>query len=114
MAINLVDELDTWCESLAAALEIRVTRDPARVAPPCLYLDMPDSVGVTLGAVTLNQPIWLVAAGGGKAAADQMLGLLPAVLVALNTSDATAQTLSLDGTDYHAYRIPTPLHITEE
>ena len=114
MAINLVDELDTWCTSLAAALELKVTRDPAKVAPPCLYLDMPDSVGVTLAAVTLTQPIWLVAKGGGKAAADQLLGLLPAVLVALNVSDATAQPLSIDGTEYHAYRIPTPLHITEE
>lgn len=112
MAVDLVDDLDTWAQGLATALSIHVTRDPSTILPPCLYLEMPDTVGVTIGALSLTQPVWLVSGGGGKQAADELLGLLPDVLTALKATSASAQTLTVGKVDYHAYRIPTPLHIT--
>lgn len=114
MAIDLVDELDDWADAVSTATGLPVVIDPARIAPPCLFLDMPETVGVTLGALSLTQPVWLVAEGGGRPARDQLLTYLPAVLDALDATAATAGPLNIDGVEWHAYRIPTPLHVTEE
>jgi hypothetical protein len=77
---------------------------------------MPDAVGTTLAAITCAVPVWLVAAGGGKQAADQLLEYLPEVLDAVESKSATAQPLELEGRPdgFHAYRMIANLHITEE
>lgn len=119
MAYDLITDLDDWADGVATACGLFVTRDPKYVNPkpdqPVVYLDMPDAVGVTLAAISMAQPVWLVAGGGGKQAADQLLEHLPAVLAAVESSNATAQELDLnDGRRFEAYRITTNLHITEE
>lgn len=116
MSYDLITDLDDWADSIATATGLTVTRDPRYVNPPCIFLDMPDAVGTTLAAITCAVPVWLVAAGGGKQAADQLLEHLPAVLDAVEVKSATATPLELEGRPdgFHAYRMTANLHITEE
>ena len=110
--MTLAADLDTWTTTLGTACSLPATRDPAKVYPPCLFVGLPDTTGGTLPTIAVDLPVFLVAAGAGKPAGDQLLGYLPTVLAALKAKAATAETLTLDGVDYHAYRIQTPLYVT--
>jgi hypothetical protein len=111
--MSLVTDLDDWTSALGTAVSLPATRDPAKVNPPCLFVELPDVEAATLHAITTLVPVYLVAAGGGKQAGDQLLTYLPDVLAALERKTATAETLTLDKVDYHAYLIPARLHITQ-
>lgn len=112
--MTLVTELDTWAGTLATLTGLPATRDPAEVYPPCIYVGLPDTAAQTLPSVLLEVPLWLVAAGSGKPAGDQLLTHLTDVLTAAQVKNATADVLTLGGTDFHAYRIIVPLTVTPD
>jgi hypothetical protein len=116
--MSLVTDLDDWTDDLGTALGLDATRDPAKVNPggaddkPCLFVQLPEVEAFTLPMITAIIPVYLVAAGAGKQAGDQLLTYLPDVLVALERKAATPETLNIDGVDFHAYLIPARLYIT--
>jgi hypothetical protein len=110
--MTLPTELDTWVAALGTALGIHATRDPAMIHPPCVYAAAPDTAKVTLGATTLQLPVWLLPGGEGKSALDAALVLLPNLLAACQAKTADWSTLTVSGVDFPGYLITTPLHIT--
>jgi hypothetical protein len=110
--MTLITDLDTWVAGLATATGLPATRDPDLVNPPCLFVSLPDTVGRTLPSVQLEVPVYLVAAGAGKQAGDQLLSYLVGVLEAVPAKSASAETLTVSGVEFHAYRIPAQLIIT--
>lgn len=110
--MSLTSELDTWAAGIATATGLKVTRDPAKVYPPCVYLGLPDVTAGTLPAIAVQLPVYLVAGGSGKQAGDQLLDNLLALLDATEQTTASASVLNVDGTDFHAYLITARLHIT--
>lgn len=113
--MSLSSELDTWAAGIATATGYRVTRDPDRILPPCLFVDFPSTAAVTIGEVTaLEVPVWVVAKGAGKAAGDQLLDMLETAFAALEPlgRQANAGTLSVAGTEYHAMQATVRLHVT--
>lgn len=113
--MSLPDELDTWVADLGTAVSLPGTRDPDLIHPPCLFASLPDGVGVTIGdQVDLEIPLWLVGAGVGKQAGDQLLTHLPAVLDAVGMKDAQFATLTVGGVDFHAYLMTVQLHVVPD
>jgi hypothetical protein len=111
--MTLVTDLDSWASTLATAVSLPATRDPDLVLPPCILVGLPEITAVTLTAVTCTVPVWLVAAGTGKPAGDQ---LLTSILTLLNQPDmvhaASDTTITVAGVDFHAYACTARLQIT--
>lgn len=107
-------DLDDWAAPVEAALGVPVTRDPATAVPPCVYVSMPDATTVTVGEVlALDLPVYLVApAPGGKDAGDWLLDMLPAWLTAVDSRQATPENVTIDKSDYPAYRTTARVHLT--
>jgi hypothetical protein len=108
--MSLSSDLDTW----AATLDVNglpVTRDPARVYPPCIYMELPESVSGTLPSLTLDVPVYIVAAGEGKQAGDQLLDNITAFIEATKVKQLTPETLSISQTDYHAYKATVRVYL---
>ncbi len=110
--MTVLADLDSWVTAIGTATGLPATSDPDHVNPPCLFVGLPELTKVTLSAVSLEVPVWLVAPGAGKQARDILLTELPDVLIALKRKTAIPDTLSIGGVEFHAYRITTPLHIT--
>lgn len=110
--MTLSADLDTWADALATATGLTVTRDPARIYPPCLYVGLPEIVAATLPTVQARVPVWLVAAGAGKQAGDQLLDSLLTALAGVEDTAATPTVLAIGDVEYHAYAMNARIHIT--
>jgi len=111
--MTLATDLDGWAATLAVLTGLPVTRDPDLVHPPCLLMGLPQIDAVTLTAVTVQLPVWLVAAGAGKPAGDQLLAHITTVLTQPEMSK-TAQdtTITVAGVEFHAYACTARLQIS--
>jgi hypothetical protein len=111
--VSLSTDLDSWAAAVASATSIPATRDPDLVHPPCLFVGLPEILSATLTAVTVQVPVWLVADGVGKPAGDQ---LLDHVLTVVGQPDfvkaASDTTLTVAGTEFHAYACTARLQIS--
>lgn len=110
--MSLSADLDTWAAGIATATSMTVTRDPDLIHPPCVFLGIPDISAITLDGVTIEQPVWLVAANSGKPAADSLVDNIATLLAAIDSKTATDTTLTVGGIEYHTYSTTARLHIT--
>lgn len=104
-------DLDAWTAALATAVGIPATRDPDKIFPPCLFVDLPPVTAATLPAITLDVPVWLVGSGTGKSASDAVLGLLPATLGYCHSKSANPAMLTVGGQDFHGYQTTAQLRL---
>lgn len=107
-------DLDDWAEWMERGTGMRVTRDPGTVHPPCIFIDAPSIVGRSLGAVTLEVPVMLLAAGQGKQAGDWLLDNISHVQDVLEQRAADPQTVTIGTIAYPAFRVTTTITITRE
>lgn len=99
----LNEALDQMVAQLHMALNIRVTRDPATVVAPCVFVDFPTINTSTLQAATMQVPVYLVAPAPGDLRASQwLLDNTPKFLAALAVREATPRPLVLAGTEHPA------------
>lgn len=112
--MTLPADLDAWTTALGTATDLHATRDPAKVAPPCLLVGLPEITGTTLSTFTAEVPVSLIAGGKGKPAGDKLLELLPVVLAVLNVKTATPEPIEVGGQTLDSYKITAPVHITQE
>ena len=99
----LNEALDEMVAELHMALAIRVTRDPATVVAPCVFVDFPTVESTTLQAATMSVPVYLVAPAPGDLRASQwLLDHTPKFLAALATREATPRPLVLAGVEHPA------------
>jgi hypothetical protein len=111
----LVDGLDEFAAVLAAALPIRVTRDPAVAIPPCVLLDTPTVTGRTLRAFTVEVPVYLVGSGpGDKKTGDDMLVNLPDLMIAANVMESQPRPITIGEITYPAMTIVATVTIAKE
>jgi hypothetical protein len=110
--MSLITDLDAWTTALGTAVGITATREPAAVNPPCLFVGLPATAALSLSAFVLELPVWLVAAGAGKQAGDQLLTYLEDTITALEVKTADADSLILDGVEFHAYRLTARINVT--
>lgn len=112
--MTISSDLDTWTADLATKTGLPVYRDPDKVLPPCIYIGFPDAATVTIGeTIALDFPCYLVAAGhAGKTAGDWLLDNLVGWLTALARTDATPESVTVDGIELPSYRTTVRLHIT--
>lgn len=105
--------LDLFVDRLEAALDVPVTRDPAAVVPPCVFVDIPAIVGRTMAATIVQVPVHLIVpAPGDLYAADTLLGLTPDVLDVCGSNEATPGTYSGGGTfDYPCMTVQSTITI---
>lgn len=93
-------EFDTWADWMKTATGLDVTRDPAQILPPCVYVDMPTVVGRTLAATRYQVSVFLVAGDSGKDAGDWLLDNVDAWLTAIEEQGATPRTLTIGDVSY--------------
>jgi hypothetical protein len=110
--MSLATDLDGWATGVASAVGLSVTRDPDLIYPPCVFYSLPEITAVTLPAVTVNVPVWLVASGTGRQAADSLLANILTLLDAVTEKTAQYTTLTVAGVDYPAYQTTAHLHVT--
>lgn len=114
--MTISSDLDTWTAGIATKTGLPVYRDPDKVLPPCIYIGFPDAATVTIGeTIALDFPCYLVAAGhAGKTAGDWLLDNLVGWLTALARTDATPESVTVDGIELPSYRTTVRLHITPD
>lgn len=101
MSLPIVDALDVFAESIATALELPATRDPALVTAPCVFVGIPTIVGRTMGAVILDVPVSLIAKGAGDVlAGNYLLDHVQAFLDATGAKVATPQPFTSTDVNY--------------
>jgi len=110
--MSLSGDLDTWAAGIATATGMAVTRDPDLIHPPCVFVQIPDSVAGTLDSFQLEVPVWLVADGVGKPAGDQLLDNIGDLLTAVKSQTAQHSTLTVAGVDFPGYRTTARLYVT--
>ena len=95
--------LDDVTTKLQTLMGLHTTRDPQTVTAPCVFVDIPSVAWTTLGAMTLEVPVYLVApAPGDLAASTWLLDHTPDFLVALSATDAEPRPLTLGETTHPA------------
>jgi len=110
--MNIIRDLDDYADYLAGTTGLECTRDPDLIHPPCLYLDLPEIVSPTLGAMGVEIPVHLIGGMAGKQAGDILLDWLPSVLDATGTGLAEPATLTIGGMSLSTYKITVPATIT--
>lgn len=101
MSLPIADALDAFVDQLAAVVELPATRDPSKVTPPCVFVGLPTIVGRTMGAVILDVPVSLVAAGTGDVlAGNYLLEHVQAFLDAAGAKVATPQPFTSTDVNY--------------
>lgn len=63
MSIN--ETLNSLVGYLSEHTQLHVTRNPATVNPPCVFVDNPTIENTTMAGVVINVPVWLIAEGQG-------------------------------------------------
>lgn len=87
--------LDQFVATLKTSTGMDVTRDPDRIFPPCLFVDIPTVTGRTMGAVTLEVNVHLIMPGpGNQVAADALCDRIELVLDACGANTATPAPFS--------------------
>ena len=101
MSLPIADALDAFAESIADALELPATCDPALVTAPCVFVGVPTIVGRTMGAVILDVPVSLIAKGTGDVLArNYLLEHVQAFLDATGAKVATPQPFTSTDVNY--------------
>ena len=112
MTLPIADALDAFVTSIAAGVELPATRDPAKVTPPCVVVGLPTIVGRTMGAVILDVPVSLVAAGTGDLiAGDYLLEHVQAFLDAIGAKVATPQPFTSSDVNYPSMKSTATLTV---
>jgi hypothetical protein len=94
---DISDGLDAFVAVIDAATTLDVVDDPSAIQPPCVFVDIPNVVGRTMGAVIVTVPVHLIVPGpGDKTARDALCLHIPDVLEACGESTAEAGTYSSD------------------
>ena len=96
--------LDQFAAVLTAKTGLIVTRDPATVIPPCIFLAAPTISGRTQGGFILQVPVHLVSEGIGDAIADEWL--MDNVLdfsIAASLDSTSPSSLDVDGQRHPTY-----------
>jgi hypothetical protein len=112
--IDLNEALNLFATAIGDGTGLRVTTDPATVIPPVVFIDLPAVTGRTMGAVTLNVPVYLVAEGSAdQIAGTYLLAHLPAFLDATSTAVANPRPLDVGGQQWPAYTVQATLTVKE-
>lgn len=105
----IADDLDGWVAGVGSVLNLPGTRDPDLVYPPCVYAELPAVTALSLSAVQVEMPVWLIATGAGKTAFDPLLDLLPDFLDATDKRTANPGGLSIGGQEFAGYSVTVTL-----
>ena len=109
--------LDAFAAQLQALFPTtRVTRDPAKVLPPCFHIGLPAVVGSTLrGPWSMDVPVYAVGtAPGDQSGMDPVMDMIEGTRPVLGRVDWAAVTLATsEETSYPAYRATARIHSKE-
>jgi hypothetical protein len=105
----IASDLDDWVAGVGSALNLLGTRDPDLVFPPCVYAELPAVTALSLSAVQVELPVWLIATGAGKTAFDPLLDLIPDFLAATDKRTANPGGLSIGGQEFAGYTVTVTL-----
>jgi hypothetical protein len=109
--MSVAADLDQWASDLGTATGYTATRDPDLIHPPCLFVDLPESVTAPISALVLDLPVHIVGGGSGKQVGDTVLDMLATVLDATGQQNAEAATLTVGGITYQTYRLTVPVRV---
>lgn len=105
----IADDLDAWVATVGTAVGVTGTRDPDLVYPPCVYAELPAVTALSLTAVQVEMPVWLIATGAGKTAFDPLIELLPDFLAATDKRTASPGSLPIGGQEFSGYTVTVTL-----
>lgn len=105
----IAEDLDAWVAGVGAAVNLAGGRDPDLIYPPCVYAELPQVTALSLTAVNVEMPVWLIATGAGKTAFDPLLDLLPEFLAATDKRTANPGTLAVGGQEFAGYTVTVAL-----
>jgi len=115
--VSLTGTLDALATQLQGVFPTTlVTRDPAKVRPPCIHIGLPTMVGSTLsGSLASDVPVYAVGtAPGDQPGMDPILDMLHRLMRSLGAKEAAPVTLQIsEEVTYPAYRATARIHSKE-
>jgi hypothetical protein len=93
---DIATGLDALIDRLTTALPtVTVTRDPAGIVLPCLFVDIPTITSRGMGSITFTAPVRIIVPGPGDlTAAELLLELVTDVLDACGEAEAEPGTFA--------------------